>query len=178
MANGFGSTTQNVMKCPACQAEVQATLSIDTQIDTTRPKEAVATVSIAGMRLSHDCVPCNGHKMPSVGDLMTEAVLALGDLTAMIPGVPPMGGVADAVLKPVYEDVWLTFNQRAKDARLAALEREARAAQGNRAATYERLQGTPRNGHWHPSLADPRTLADRRLADAQNALAQALKSDN
>lgn len=124
MANGFGSTTQSVMKCPACQAEVHATLSIGTQVDTTRPKEAIATVSITGMQLSHDCVP------------------------------------------------------EFKDERLAALEREARAAQGNRTATYERLQGTPRNSHWHPSLADPRTLADRRLADAQNALAQALKSDS
>ena len=33
----------------------------------------------------------------------------VGDLTAMIPGVPPLGGVADAVLKPLYSDVLLAF---------------------------------------------------------------------
>ena len=33
----------------------------------------------------------------------------VGDLTAMIPGVPPLGGVADAVLKPIYSDVLLAF---------------------------------------------------------------------
>lgn len=29
----------------------------------------------------------------------------------MIPGVPPLGGVADAVLKPLYTDVFLAFGQ-------------------------------------------------------------------
>lgn len=33
----------------------------------------------------------------------------VGDLTAMIPGVPPLGGVADAILKPLYTDVVLAF---------------------------------------------------------------------
>lgn len=33
----------------------------------------------------------------------------IGDLTAMIPGVPPLGGVADAVLRPFYEDTLLAW---------------------------------------------------------------------
>ncbi|MEU2228618.1 hypothetical protein, partial [Streptomyces sp. NPDC018347] len=33
----------------------------------------------------------------------------LGDLTAMIPGVPPLGGAADAVLKPLYTDTILAW---------------------------------------------------------------------
>lgn len=99
---------------------------------------------------------CAGHELPSANDALFWAIQTLGDLTAMIPGLTPLP----------------------KPERIAKLERAVRAAQGHRAATYERLQGTPRNGHWHPSLADPRTLADLRLADAQNALAQALKSDS
>ena len=33
----------------------------------------------------------------------------LGDLTAMIPGVPPLGGAADAALKPLYTDTILSW---------------------------------------------------------------------
>lgn len=35
----------------------------------------------------------------------------VGDLTAMIPGVPPLGGIADALLKPLYTDVFLAFGK-------------------------------------------------------------------
>ena len=33
----------------------------------------------------------------------------IGDLTAMIPGVPPAGGAADAILRPFYEDTILAW---------------------------------------------------------------------
>lgn len=50
-----------------------------------------------------------GHSMPGVNELISSAIQMVGDLTAMIPGVPPLGGVADAVLKPLYTDVVLAF---------------------------------------------------------------------
>src|SRR5690606_4400667 len=48
-----------------------------------------------------------GHSMPGVNELIKAAVVMAGDLTAMIPGVPPMGGVADAILAPLYTDTIL-----------------------------------------------------------------------
>lgn len=54
-------------------------------------------------------VVAGGHSMPGVNELISAAVQMVGDLTAMIPGVPPLGGVADAVLKPIYSDVLLAF---------------------------------------------------------------------
>lgn len=50
-----------------------------------------------------------GHSMPGVNELISAGVQALGDALAAIPGVPPLGGVADALLKPFYEDTILAF---------------------------------------------------------------------
>lgn len=52
-----------------------------------------------------------GHSMPGVNELISAGIQMVGDLTAMIPGVPPLGGVADAVLKPLYTDVFLAFGK-------------------------------------------------------------------
>lgn len=98
----------------------------------------------------------SSHYFASAKEAILWGIQMYGDLTAMLPGLTPSP----------------------KSTQIVELERAVRAAQGHRAATYERLRGTYRNGHWHPKLADPRTLADRRLADAQNALSQALKSDS
>ena len=56
-------------------------------------------------------VVAGGHSMPMVNELISLAVQAAGDLTAAIPGVPPLGGIADAVLKPFYTDVFLAFGK-------------------------------------------------------------------
>lgn len=56
-------------------------------------------------------VVAGGHSMPGVNELISTAVQMVGDLTAMIPGVPPLGGVADAILKPLYTDVFLAFGK-------------------------------------------------------------------
>lgn len=56
-------------------------------------------------------VVAGGHSMPGVNELISAAVQMVGDLTAMIPGVPPLGGVADAVLKPLYTDVFMAFGK-------------------------------------------------------------------
>ncbi|NKU63891.1 hypothetical protein GS891_12300 [Rhodococcus hoagii] len=47
-----------------------------------------------------------GHSMPGVNSLISAAIQALGDALAAIPlaPIPPLGGVADALLKPFYED--------------------------------------------------------------------------
>lgn len=52
-----------------------------------------------------------GHSMPGVNELISAGIQMVGDLTAMIPNVPPLGGVADAVLKPLYTDVFLAFGK-------------------------------------------------------------------
>lgn len=50
-----------------------------------------------------------GHSMPGVNELISAAIQLAGDLIAAMIGVPPLGGVADAVLKPLYTDVFLAF---------------------------------------------------------------------
>lgn len=50
-----------------------------------------------------------GHSMPGVNELISATIQLIGDLTAMIPGVPPLGGVADAILRPFYEDTILAW---------------------------------------------------------------------
>lgn len=52
-----------------------------------------------------------GHSMPGVNELISAAVQAMGDALAAIPfaPIPPLGGVADALLKPFYEDTILAF---------------------------------------------------------------------
>lgn len=62
-----------------------------------------------------------GHSMPGVNALLDATVSALGDLTAVIPGVPPMGGVAQALLAPLYTDVFLAFGKWKDPARAQRL---------------------------------------------------------
>ncbi|MBM4644975.1 hypothetical protein GS464_21390 [Rhodococcus hoagii] len=52
-----------------------------------------------------------GHSMPGVNELISAAVQAIGDAVAAIPlaPIPPLGGVADALLKPFYEDTIMAF---------------------------------------------------------------------
>lgn len=52
-----------------------------------------------------------GHSAPMVNELISATVQAIGDALAAIPlaPIPPLGGVADALLKPFYTDVILAF---------------------------------------------------------------------
>lgn len=51
-----------------------------------------------------------GHSMPGVNELISAAVQAIGDAAASLYSpLPPLGGVADALLKPFYEDTVLAF---------------------------------------------------------------------
>lgn len=48
-----------------------------------------------------------GHDMPSIREL----IQAVGDLSAMIPGVEPVGDSSWKILAPYYEDVWDRYIQ-------------------------------------------------------------------
>lgn len=50
-----------------------------------------------------------GHSMPGVNELISAAIQMAGDMIAAMIGVPPVGGAADAILKPLYTDVLLAF---------------------------------------------------------------------
>lgn len=50
-----------------------------------------------------------GHSMPGVNELISAAIQMAGDLIAAIIGIPPVGGAVDAILKPLYTDVFLAF---------------------------------------------------------------------
>lgn len=66
-------------------------------------------------------IVAGGSSMPGVNELISATVQMTGDLTAMIPGVPPLGGVADAILKPLYENVFLAFGKHKNIARAQRL---------------------------------------------------------
>ncbi|MDG3012140.1 phage tail protein [Rhodococcus sp. D2-41] len=66
-------------------------------------------------------VVAGGHSMPGVNELISAAIQTVGDLTAMIPGVPPLGGAIDAVLKPLYTDTILAFGKWKNVSRAQAL---------------------------------------------------------
>lgn len=52
-----------------------------------------------------------GHSAPGVNELIEAIVAAIGDAIAAIPSlpIPPLGGVATALLRPFYEDVVAAF---------------------------------------------------------------------
>ena len=56
-------------------------------------------------------VVSGGHSMPGTNEGIRAAIQAAGDLTAMIPGVPPLGGVADSIISPLFMDVFLAFGK-------------------------------------------------------------------
>ncbi|MFI5777035.1 phage tail protein [Nocardia sp. NPDC051570] len=68
-------------------------------------------------------IVAGGHSMPFVNEIISQTIQLVGDLTAMIPFVPPLGGVADAVLKPLYSDTLLAFGATKVPGRAARLGR-------------------------------------------------------
>ena len=50
-----------------------------------------------------------GKSAYGVNEMISAAVQVAGDLTAMIPSAPPAGGALDAILRPLYSDVFLAF---------------------------------------------------------------------
>src|SRR5690606_24708638 len=47
----------------------------------------------------------------TLNELISATIQMIGDLTAAIPLVPPLGGIADAILRPLYTDVFLAFGK-------------------------------------------------------------------
>lgn len=58
-----------------------------------------------------------GHSMPFVNELISAGIQTVGDLIAMMIGVPPIGGATDAVLQPIYWDVLLSWHHAKSVAR-------------------------------------------------------------
>lgn len=54
-------------------------------------------------------VVTGGHSMPGVNELISAAINMAGDLIAAAIFIPPIGGMLDALLKPLYTDVILAF---------------------------------------------------------------------
>ncbi len=54
-------------------------------------------------------VVTGGHSMPGVNELISATIQMIGDLIAAALFVPPIGGALDAILKPLYTDVFLAF---------------------------------------------------------------------
>lgn len=50
-----------------------------------------------------------GHSAPGVNELISAAINMAGDIIAAMIGIPPIGGMVDALLKPLYTDVFLAF---------------------------------------------------------------------
>lgn len=66
-------------------------------------------------------VVAGGSSAPGVNELLSAGIQMTGDLSAMIPGVPPLGGVSDAILRPLYENVFLAFGKHKNIARAQRL---------------------------------------------------------
>lgn len=52
-----------------------------------------------------------GSSMPGVNEGIRATIQAVGDALAMIPGVPPVGGIADALISPIFMDVFMAFGK-------------------------------------------------------------------
>lgn len=92
-----------------------------------------------------------GHSMPGVNELISATIQMAGDLKAMLPGAPPLGGIADALLKPLYTDVFLAFGKHRSQQRAYSLGsshyHEHWAEGGDRAYTLAWLLAM-RTGMW------------------------------
>lgn len=56
-------------------------------------------------------VVAGGHSMPGVNELIEQAILAVGAFASTIPGVPDLGPLANAILSPLYTDVFLAYGK-------------------------------------------------------------------
>ncbi|WP_306365300.1 phage tail protein [Nocardia sp. CC227C] len=88
-------------------------------------------------------VVAGGHSMPFVNELISAAIQTAGDLIAMMIGIPPVGGAADAVLQPLYWDTLLAWMHFRSPGRVTnsgwSRPFEYIASSGDRAYTLEAL---------------------------------------
>jgi hypothetical protein len=98
-------------------------------------------------------VTVGGHSAPYVNETISAGIIAAGNLTAMIPGVPPVGGVLEAVLRPLFEDTLFAFQTWKSPARAQRLgwshyhEHWPDAAGADRAYTLGAIMAL-RSGFW------------------------------
>ncbi|QIS16406.1 phage tail protein [Nocardia arthritidis] len=88
-------------------------------------------------------VVTGGHSMPGVNELISAAIQMAGDMIAMMIGVPPVGGAADALLKPLYNDTvlaWMAWKSPARAQQLGwSHYKEGLASAGDKAYTLSAL---------------------------------------
>ncbi len=62
-------------------------------------------------------VVTGGHSMMGVNEVISASIQMAGDLIAAMVGIPPVGGAADAILKPLYTDTilaWMAWKSPAR----------------------------------------------------------------
>ncbi len=119
-------------QCPGIIYREEAHSGIQTSLFTGSPAKDVQHVT-------------GGHSMPGVNELISATVNMAGDMIAMMIGVPPIGGMLDSLLKPLYTDVFLSFMAWKDPSRAQSLGfshyRERFAAGGDNAYTISALLG-------------------------------------
>lgn len=66
-------------------------------------------------------VIAGGHSMPGINESIRATIQMAGDALAMIPGVPPVGGIADALISPIFMDVFGAFGKHRSGRRASEL---------------------------------------------------------
>lgn len=56
-------------------------------------------------------IVAGGSSMPGVNEGLSASIRLAGSLASLIPGVPDLGSVADALLAPIYSNVFLAFGK-------------------------------------------------------------------
>ena len=77
-------------------------------------KTGIQSLDFRWRPASDSAVVTGGHSMPGVNELISAGIQTAGDLIAAALFIPPVGGAADALLKPFYTDVFLAW-QKIKD---------------------------------------------------------------
>lgn len=62
-------------------------------------------------------INAGGSSMPGVDEAIRASIQMVGDLTAMIPGAPPLGGAADALVSPMFMGTVLAWHSVKSPAR-------------------------------------------------------------
>ncbi|WP_194838247.1 Hint domain-containing protein [Nocardia sp. XZ_19_369] len=92
-----------------------------------------------------------GHSAPGINEMLGAAVNLLGDLVSLSLAIPPLGGVASEILKPLFTDVFGAFQKRGDPARERSLGwshyHETFCAGADRAYTLNALIAL-RTGRW------------------------------
>ncbi|MFJ1454697.1 phage tail protein [Nocardia sp. N2S4-5] len=74
-------------------------------------RTAITSSKFSWKPASNSAFITGGHSAYGVNEAISFGINMAGDLIAMAIGVPPVGGAADAILKPLYTDVVAAFQK-------------------------------------------------------------------